>query len=446
MSSTKKNTLKLILVNIFWGCIIAFLAYRMPSFVDDYQHQTSFADGSRIVSVTQIFPSVATYYMTWGGRAISMFFIQLMLMLPKMVFVVVNALIYIAVANVIHQYALVFHNKMAKEKAAAGRLSEAKDDSNKWARIVEISAIYLMLWFFMPDFSEVITWITGTVTYLWTNLIILIFGLMYYKAYCNVSSSRDNVGHEAANQNTSNVILSSIIYIVLGFLSGLSNEAGACTILFALMLFFIYMVYNKHRIEIYQILGAISCAVGAAFLILAPGNVARTAAANAESNSIIKNYIFRIGRESFYTLMFLMIPFAIALGLTVYRHYKQTNTEADAAKRKVNLPEETLFYLLAFVSVYVMTFAGGFANRIFQLPLLLICIGFASSLTVIVRSEGTLALRKSVTAILIALSIMALFEVVAGTIYSVGRDSFYDRQTIYYHIYDTEGVLSGNGM
>ncbi|MBQ6587250.1 MAG: hypothetical protein IJI01_01065 [Butyrivibrio sp.] len=437
MSSTKKHTLNLILVNIFWGCIIAFLAYRMPAFVDDYQHQTSFADGSRIVSVAQIFPSVATYYMTWGGRAISMFFIQLMLMLPKMVFVVVNSLIYIAVANVIHQYALVFHNKMAKEKEAAG-------EAPLIASVIELSAIYLMLWFFMPDFSEVVTWITGTVTYLWTNLIILIFGLMYYKTYCDVSDKKAYTS--ADNQNTSNVILSTIIYIVLGFISGLSNEAGACTILFALMLFFIYMIYNKHKVQIYQILGAVSCAIGVAFLILAPGNVARTAAANAESNSIIKNYIFRIGRESFYTLMFLMIPFAIALGLTVYRHYKQTNTEADAAKRKVNLPEETLFYLLAFVSVYVMTFAGGFANRIFQLPLLLICIGFASSLAMIVRSEGTLAFRKGITAILVALSIMALFEVVAGTIYSVGRDSFYDRQTIYYHIYDTEGVLSGNGM
>ncbi len=437
MSSTKKHTLNLILVNIFWGCIIAFLAYRMPSFVDDYQHQTSFADGSRIVSAIQIFPSVATYYMTWGGRAISMFFIQLMLMLPKMVFVVVNSLIYIAVANVIHQYALVFHNKMAKEKETAG-------EAPLIASVIELSAIYLMLWFFMPDFSEVVTWITGTVTYLWTNLIILIFGLMYYKTYCDVSDKKAYTS--ADNQNTSNVILSTIIYIVLGFISGLSNEAGACTILFALMLFFIYMIYNKHKVQIYQILGAVSCAIGAAFLILAPGNSTRTVAANAESDNIIKNYIFRIGRESFYTLMFLMIPFAIALGLTVYRHYKYAGTEANATKRKVNLPDEALFYLLAFVSVYVMTFAGGFANRIFQLPLLLIGIGFAASLAMIVRAEGTLALRKSATAILIALSIMALFEVVAGTLYSAGRDSFYDRQTIYYHIYDTEGVLSGNGM
>ena len=437
MSSTKKHTLNLILVNIFWGCIIAFLAYRMPSFVDDYQHQTSFADGSRIVSAIQIFPSVATYYMTWGGRAISMFFIQLMLMLPKMVFVVVNSLIYIAVANAIHQYALVFHNKMAKEKETAG-------EAPLIASVIELSAIYLMLWFFMPDFSEVVTWITGTVTYLWTNLIILIFGLMYYKTYCDVSDKKAYTS--ADNQNTSNVIISTIIYIVLGFISGLSNEAGACTILFALMLFFIYTIYNKHKVQIYQILGAVSCAIGAAFLILAPGNSTRTAAANAESDNIIKNYIFRIGRESFYTLMFLMIPFAIALGLTVYRHYRYAGTEVSVSKRKVNLPGEALFYLLAFVSVYVMTFAGGFANRIFQLPLLLICIGFAASLAMIVRAEGTFALRKSATAILIALSIMALFEVVAGTLYSASRDSFYDRQTIYYHIYDTEGVLSGNGM
>ncbi len=443
MSSTKKNTINLILVNIFWGCIIAFLAYRMPSFVDDYQHQTSFADGSRIVSVAQIFPSVATYYMIWGGRALSMFFIQLMLMLPKMVFVVVNALIYIATANVIHQYALVFYNKMAKEKAAEGEASAI-------ASIIEISAIYLMLWFFMPDFAEVVTWITGTVTYLWTNLIILVFGLLYYKTYCDVTNKRDTAGYEATGKSVAGVILSIIGYVVLGFGAGLSNEAGACTILFALVLFFIYMIYNKHRIEIYQILGAISCVVGAALLILAPGNFARTAVV-AESSNILVKYGFRIGRESFYTLMFLMIPFAIALGLTVYRHNKQTSeeivySEAAATRKKLNLPDEALFYLLAFVSIYALTFAAGFANRIFQLPLLFICIGFACSLTYIIRCDGSTALRKSMAALLVALSIMALFEVTAGTIYSSNRDSFYDRQTIYYHIYDTEGVLSGNGM
>ena len=34
----------------------------------------------------------------------------------------------------------------------------------------------------------------------------------------------------------------------------------------------------------------------------------------------------------------------------------------------------------------------------------------------------------------------------AGTIYSKSKNSFFDRQMIYYNIYDTEGLLSGNGM
>lgn len=464
--TNKNNTLKYIFLNLFWFILIAFLSYKMPDYVDDSLHRLSFADGSHIESVSQIFPSVATYYMTWGGRAVSMFFIQLMLMLPKGFFAVINGLIYVAVANVICHYAEV-SVAFGGEKSgnSAGKLN---NDNGSIEKLLTLSAIYLFMWFFMPDFAEVITWITGTVTYLWTNLTILGFGLLYYNYYrqCMTSNcdgleygnSGNSLGktdsdQAAAEKPTGKIIGLSVCYICLGFLAGLSNEAGACTIIFALVLFLAHMIYSKHSIRIYQILGAFSCAAGAAFLILAPGNAVRTAASVAESagHNVFIEYVFRIGREGFYSMTFLMIPFAIGLALSIFSYVRNKKAVKSGTNSLITAIEviasEFLFYVFAFVSVFVMTFSAGFANRIFQLPLLLICIGFAGSLLQMIRrKDGSfLALRKSLGVLVIALTIMAAFEVVAGSMYSAAKGTFFDRQTIYYNIYDTEGVLSGNG-
>ena len=95
---------KIILLNLFWFIVIAILSYRMPMYNDDYLHSTSFATGEDITGIGMIIPSVAEYYNIWGGRALSMFLIQLMLLLPRWVYALCNGLIFIAVANVAYAY------------------------------------------------------------------------------------------------------------------------------------------------------------------------------------------------------------------------------------------------------------------------------------------------------------------------------------------------------
>ena len=421
----------------------------MPDYVDDYLHRTSFADGATITSVSQIFPSVGTYYMTWGGRAISMFFIQLMLMLPKWVFVVCNAAVYVLVANVILQFAKVGVGY------ACGQ--EVDEKQSLCSNFLVLSAIYIMLWFFMPDFAEVVTWITGSATYLWTNLIILVFGLLYYRYYCRSGADREDDNREVnALTGRGNLVLLCILYIVLGFLAGLSNESGACTILIALAIFAVAMLCQKRKIQLYHILGAVAAVAGAALLILAPGNSARVAVVDSTTTNILMIYLFRLGREGFYSIMFLGVPVIIGIGVFILSLFiKKERAEHFGNMTRTNpknqpswWPIELIFYVLAFVSIFVLTFSQGFANRIFQWPLLLISIGFATSLKTILDGTGNafLGLRKSLAVVLTLLAMIALFEVVAGTLYSAGKDSFFDRQMIYYHIYDTEGVLSGNGL
>lgn len=418
MDISSKDKAKRVLINLFWLLVISFLSYKMPYYVDDYQHRLSFMDGKKIEHITQIFPSVAKYYVIWGGRAVSMFFIQLMLMLPRSVYAFCNGIIYVIVTNLIYSYALVGNGKKSKNTNV-------------------LSAIYLFLWFFMPDFGEVITWPTGTITYLWTNCIMFVFGLLYYKDFCNYEQTKAK----------KNIVLMSILYLALGFFSGQSNEAGASTLIFALFMFFVWKVKNKKKIFVEQIIGMISLLIGFVTLILAPGNFARTGAVadNSGNNSVIMNYAFRIGRESFYASMFLLIPFAIVIALYVF---SRTNDESQRFNliREIFIGKTCFFVLLAFVSVYVMTFSAGFANRIYQLPLLLLAIAMTISLEKLLTKELPARIRRGIAAFCITMMLMVMFEVTAGMLYAESRNSFYDRQTIYYHLYDTEGVLSGNGL
>lgn len=399
-----------IVLNIFWILVITFLSFKMPYYVDDYQHRVSFLTGEEIVSISQIFPSISEYYMTWGGRIVSMFFIQLMLMLPRLVYAICNGVIYVLVANTIYLYAI--HEK--KQESASG-----------------LAIIYIFLWFFMPDFAEVITWPTGSITYLWTNGVILFFGLLYYKDFCNQKREE--------NRTRCKNVFWCIAYFILGILAGQSNEAGASTLLFALMVFFIWKVKKRYSLASYQIVGAIGTFIGFLTLIFAPGNSARVQAVSdaTDNTNVLLNYAYRLGRESFYAIMFLLIPFAIVIAMYTARR----NTLSSIEKAKT-----ISFIGFAFISVYVMTFSAGFANRVFQLPFLLITIAMAISMVELFRLKSTENVRKGIAIFTVVMMIMICFEITAGMLYSQSRNSFFDRQMIYYHIYDTQGVVSGNGL
>jgi hypothetical protein len=62
------------------------------------------------------------------------------------------------------------------------------------------------------------------------------------------------------------------------------------------------------------------------------------------------------------------------------------------------------------------------------------------------RSKTAENVRQGITIFAAIMMVMVCFEITAGMLYSQSRNSFFDRQTIYYHIYDTQGAVSGNGL
>lgn len=433
-----------VILNIFWFAVIAFLSYRMPLYVDDYLHKTSFATGEEIRDITLILPSVMVYYNTWGGRAVSMFLIQLMLFLPRWVYAVSNGLIFVFMVNTELGYTYIREFES----------SENQDDKKSF---LQAAFLFLMTWFFMADFSGVMTWITGAITYLWMNTAILAFGLLYYRDYIrrirNVKCD-DGVSDATGMRK----VMSIIGHILLGFVAGLSTEAGSCALMLALFLYTAQALKSHVRPSVEKVLGLISAFAGFLMLMLAPGNYVRVADARQQAEqgaSFIRIIFHRIGRETFYALLFLTIPVAIAIVLYILSGRREEKSSGSVIKGIIADISEggpLFFIMVGGVSILVFTFTSGFAGRVFQFPLMMLSISAGISLRLcLTHLEDVKDSGRILNAFRVFAVIMMLFvcvEIAAGSLYAAQSGSYFDRQMLYYHYddKDVDGLLPGNGI
>ena len=343
-------------INLLVAALMFYLSKQTPFYSDDIGHAMN-VDGTRIVSVKEIFEMANLSYFTWGGRYLSQLLVRYFIVFHRSLYNTLNAIIFVSYACTIHHYVY------------------SKRVSNTFLVI-----IYCFLWLFTPSFGGSYLWMTGSITYLWFMLPILVVGLIYYRRWQRVISGEES----CRSKNSVARIFRCFGLCFLGVIAGWSIEAASSTLLFALSVFLLILKRKKYRIDIEYVCGWLGVLIGWCLLILAPGNFARAGVVNEPAN-ILKRYIFRIGRETFYSLSYLTIPFGIAVAMLFYMNAFSVERLKDAGlSHRRNMPwhlentcEPFFFILLAVISIYVMTFSAAFANRIFITPvaLLLIAIG-----------------------------------------------------------------------
>ena len=120
---------------------------------DDFRYCFSFADGSRMSSLSQLLPSMAAHRHSMNGRVIAHALVQLFLMLPKPVFNAVNALFFAALVRLICRPAL------------------GRGEHNA----LLAAAVFGCLWVLQPEFGQVFLWLDGSVNYLWCAVFCLLW-------------------------------------------------------------------------------------------------------------------------------------------------------------------------------------------------------------------------------------------------------------------------------
>lgn len=129
---------------------------------------------------------------------------------------------------------------------------------------------------FLPSFGDTVLWISGSVNYLWTSVL-----LLYTVYFCKKHLDDSN----------------RIYYIampILFFISSATNETTGGILLVWLS---IHLITIRHKPDLKIVLSCITSVLGIMLVILAPGNHNRAALVE-QAMSIISN-LFDIVKELF---------------------------------------------------------------------------------------------------------------------------------------------------
>lgn len=192
----------------------------------------------RVDSFGDILQSMESHYFTWGGRIFAHGLAQFFIWFGKPAFDVANTIMFVFLILVIVNLA------------------------NTWLKISRVAIVWIFLSLFLFASASLMSmiWLTGSCNYMWMSFFQLFFLTPYVKALRS---------HEAGDS-----ALNVLLMILLGFLAGWSNEAGALATV-CLTVFLVGMCRAQKIFRLWMIAGLVALIVGCAFMLLAPGNFAR---------------------------------------------------------------------------------------------------------------------------------------------------------------------------
>ncbi len=239
----KNNTLIKTLITLSIVGIVFYVFNLMtPIYADDHSYSFSFATGKRIVSFFDIFPSLKAHYFKTNGRMVTHFFAQLFLLLGKDVFNIINAAAFLGLGLLIWQ------------------LSGINKKHSLWFLV----SVYIMLYWFTPDFGQSFLWVDGAATYLYGPVIALLL-LLPYKA---------QIKSEIDTGLKKSVLLSLPLFLFGMIAAGTVENIGASLIIVTGILS-IYSIHKRKKASIWMSAGFFGTISGTLFLVISPGTSSR---------------------------------------------------------------------------------------------------------------------------------------------------------------------------
>jgi len=346
-------------VAAFFAGIFAYcfaVGLLIPLFADDYSFSFVYETDRRIESASDVLESQIIHYLTWGGRAVAHTLGQLFLLWGKPVFAFANSLLFVALLMLIYRYASVRRRAISED--AYG-----------------LFLIFFFAWVCLPSFGETVFWLIGSVNYLWTTVLVLLFLLPYRRLALE--------GTEGSARSTARRISKAILMFPFGVAAGWTNENTAM-VMIGLAALASFVAYRRSvRPPLHLVSGIAGAAVGYAFLLLAPGNRERAKVWESFDNySFVNNHIV-MPIKTLGQLAVLQAPLWIVLGATLLAFAALAKREGMSFFALLRGYKDEAGYPL------VMIAAGMAANlAMFAAPTFPLRAGFASSVFLIVGTIG----------------------------------------------------------
>lgn len=271
-----KSLLGLLFALVF--IIVLLFSFLTPMVADDFSYCFSWADGSRMHSLGQIIPSMAAHRDNVNGRVFAHGIVQAVLLMPKSVFNVLNALNAVLLLALIRRC---FNHSVSRHTLL-------------------LTVGVLMLWCFTPAFGQVFLWLDGAVNYSWGLSIFLLFLWQYISGY---------LGKERRLS-----LVRDILLLPLAFIAGGYSENGSIAVIFIALCLSILIFLRDRRLPWQLIAGLVLSVAGFIFLMSAGATHGRSASLDLRGLIYNIRYILTAVQEQ---LMPLYIIFALCFALGI---------------------------------------------------------------------------------------------------------------------------------
>ena len=297
--------------------VMWFLNHFTPLFLDDWHYAFIFGTLEPIRSVGDILVSQWHHYLSFNGRFVAHFFVQLFDgILGKGLFNVFNAIFF-----AVFLYALAI---------ATSR------DKKQYYSIMSVA--FILVFLVMTGFKYVFLWLSGSCNYLWMAILLLFFIHLIEK-------------EEIAKRY-------HVPLILFGFVCGWTNEAMIVGLGAA---YFIYYVFHREQLTKHRLCMLAGFYLGALFIVFSPAAIHRALSTSAQYISLLDRVINLQNLGIFFILV------AVVLIKVVFRKMKL----GEWVKR------EQILILATLISICFIIFTGfyfshsRFGIELFSLLLLL---------------------------------------------------------------------------
>lgn len=299
----------------------------------------------RVRNIFDVIVSMKNHWQICNGRVVAHGLLQLVLTTSyphfhKIVFNFVNAFMYVLLGLVIYRHA-----------------TYKKRDS-----VLLLAGIYIMMWFFLPQYGVTVMWASAAANYCWCTVITLAY-LLPYRMYAVNSGAvmKDSVKN-------------AVVMGILGLFSGCTNENSGGALALMCILFVLYYKLRGIKIPKWSVSGIIGVIIGAIVMISAPGNYRISSKADfAELMNRLQNVI-DISKQLLFGLLIIMCVILLLVWITNRGKYTD-----ETEKEHISDCFPAVIYIIgAAASIFVLIFAAMRPERTWFIGvcLLMITIGY----------------------------------------------------------------------
>lgn len=338
---------------------------------DDYSYSFSFATGERIANLKDIFISLKEHAVSVNGRLIAHFFAHFFLMLPSIVFDIVNTLMFVLQIFLICKICKVRNDKF---------------------NIFVLVTFFCMIWMYVPAFGQVYLWLDGACNYLWSIVLGLLYIIPYMNEFCNTKSSQ---------KTFSKICFVFFSFFMGGYLENSSPAFIAMSIIFVALCRF----YQHKKVQGYQVSAIIVASIGYIGIYLSPAQW-QNKSDGFGFGALRQRFInaLNVYKNLTALLVFFVILLVIAISVKIQIHY---------------IIVAIVFFVGSVCSNFIMILALYYPERCAICPTILLITAVGVLMVPVLETRFTITCRCGM-AILLLLTTYEIF-IGANDIYETFR-------------------------